>query len=42
MILSSTTWHCAHIYYYDDDKDGLLLDGVRPLTAALALASGMR
>ncbi|MFC5182278.1 thiopeptide maturation pyridine synthase [Actinomadura harenae] len=24
-------WHAAHIYYYEPDKTGLLLDGVRPL-----------
>jgi hypothetical protein len=36
MTRDATTWHCAHIYYYDDDKDGLLLDGVRPLIDELA------
>src|SRR5262249_1734713 len=24
-------WHSTQIHYYDDDKDGLLLDAVRPL-----------
>ncbi|NUT94342.1 MAG: hypothetical protein HOY78_20200 [Saccharothrix sp.] len=26
-----TTWHCVHVQYYDPDKDGLILDAVRPL-----------
>jgi hypothetical protein len=26
-----TTWHCVHVHYYDPDKDGLILDAVRPL-----------
>jgi AcrR family transcriptional regulator len=26
-----TRWHSAHIYYYEPDKDGLLLDAIRPL-----------
>ncbi|WP_248963612.1 thiopeptide maturation pyridine synthase [Sphaerisporangium perillae] len=25
------TWHCVHVYYHAPDKDGLLLDAVRPL-----------
>ncbi|MFI6708886.1 thiopeptide maturation pyridine synthase [Nonomuraea sp. NPDC050478] len=25
------TWHCVHVYYHAADKDGLLLDAVRPL-----------
>lgn len=24
-------WHCVHVYYHAPDKDGLLLDAVRPL-----------
>ncbi|NUT46117.1 MAG: hypothetical protein HOV94_02185 [Saccharothrix sp.] len=27
----STDWQCVHVYYYDPDKDGLILDAVRPL-----------
>jgi len=26
-----TTWHCLHVYYYDPDKDRLILDAVRPV-----------
>jgi hypothetical protein len=26
-----TTWHSAHVYYYEENKDGLILDGVRPI-----------
>jgi AcrR family transcriptional regulator len=26
-----TSWHSAHIYYYQPDKDALLLDAIRPL-----------
>ncbi|MFE9749487.1 thiopeptide maturation pyridine synthase [Saccharothrix saharensis] len=26
-----TAWHCVHVYYYEPDKDRLILDGVRPL-----------
>ncbi|MEV8435809.1 thiopeptide maturation pyridine synthase [Actinosynnema sp. NPDC051121] len=26
-----TTWHCVHVYYYEPDKDRLILDAVRPL-----------
>ncbi|MFC4534189.1 thiopeptide maturation pyridine synthase [Sphaerisporangium dianthi] len=25
------TWHCVHVHYHAPDKDGLLLDAVRPL-----------
>ncbi|MET8146127.1 thiopeptide maturation pyridine synthase [Sphaerisporangium sp. NPDC005288] len=28
-------WHCAHVYYHAPDKDGLLLDAVRPLLDGL-------
>ncbi|MEV8635726.1 thiopeptide maturation pyridine synthase [Streptosporangium sp. NPDC051023] len=28
-------WHSIQIRYYDEDKDGLILDGVRPLLARL-------
>ncbi|MGW4111038.1 thiopeptide maturation pyridine synthase [Actinosynnema sp. NPDC004786] len=30
-----TAWHCVHVYYYDPDKDDLILDAVRPLFAEL-------
>ncbi|MEU4766647.1 thiopeptide maturation pyridine synthase [Actinosynnema sp. NPDC023794] len=26
-----TTWHSLHVYYYDPDKDRLILDAVRPV-----------
>jgi AcrR family transcriptional regulator len=26
-----TSWHSVHIYYYEPDKDALLLDAIRPL-----------
>jgi hypothetical protein len=29
-------WYSIHIYYYDSDKDALILDGVRPLFRRLA------
>jgi hypothetical protein len=29
-------WHSIHVYYYDQDKNALILDGVRPLFRALA------
>jgi hypothetical protein len=29
------TWHSVHVYYHRPDKDGLLLDAVRPLFAEL-------
>lgn len=28
-------WYSIHVYYYDQDKDALILDGVRPLFRAL-------
>ncbi|MGW3348738.1 thiopeptide maturation pyridine synthase [Nonomuraea rubra] len=28
-------WHCVHVYYHAPDKDGLLLDAVRPLLDGL-------
>lgn len=28
---AAPTWHCVHVYYHAADKDGLLLDAVRPL-----------
>ncbi|GGO08510.1 thiopeptide maturation pyridine synthase [Microbispora bryophytorum] len=28
-------WHCVHVYYHAPDKDGLLLDAVRPLLEGL-------
>ncbi len=28
---TATSWHSAHIYYYEPDKDALLLDAIRPL-----------
>jgi AcrR family transcriptional regulator len=27
----ASSWHSAHVYYYDPDKDALLLDAIRPL-----------
>ncbi|GAA5038592.1 hypothetical protein HNP84_003372 [Thermocatellispora tengchongensis] len=36
MTETTRQWHSAHIYYYDGNgADALLLDGVRPLIAAL-------
>ncbi|GAA5083184.1 hypothetical protein HNP84_010115 [Thermocatellispora tengchongensis] len=29
--LPHAAWHCVHVYYHAPDKDGLLLDAVRPL-----------
>ncbi|MEU9834708.1 thiopeptide maturation pyridine synthase [Streptosporangium sp. NPDC048047] len=29
------TWHCVHVHYHAPDKDGLLLDAVRPLLDGL-------
>jgi hypothetical protein len=29
-------WHNVHVYFYDDDKDDLILDGVRPLFASFS------
>lgn len=26
-----TSWHSVHVYYYEPDKDALLLDAIRPL-----------
>lgn len=31
-----TRWHAAHVYYYDDHKDGLILDCIRPLFDRIA------
>lgn len=28
---TGTSWHSAHIYYYQPDKDALILDAIRPL-----------
>lgn len=28
-------WHSIHVYYYDQNKDKLILDGIRPLFRAL-------
>lgn len=28
-------WKAIHIYYYQDDKEGLLLDGIRPVVKSL-------
>jgi hypothetical protein len=32
----TSDWHSIHVYYYDADKDALILDGVRPLFRRLA------
>lgn len=29
--MSTATWYCTHVYYYEPDKDPLILDAVRPL-----------
>lgn len=31
----STGWHSVHIYYYERDKDALILEGIRPLVDRL-------
>ncbi len=33
--MQTPVWRAAHVYYYDDDKDGLILDAVRPLLGEL-------
>jgi AcrR family transcriptional regulator len=30
LSATRTSWHSAHIYYYEPDKDALLLDAIRP------------
>ncbi len=30
-MTTPTSWHSAHIYYYEPDKDALILDAIRPL-----------
>lgn len=30
-----TSWYSTHIYYYEPDKDALILDGIRPLVDRL-------
>jgi hypothetical protein len=34
--METPTWRAVHVYYYDEDKDGLLLDAVRPLLRRIA------
>lgn len=34
-LTSTPAWHCVHVYYHAPDKDGLLLDAVRPLLDGL-------
>lgn len=34
--MPAAAWHSAHVYYYELDKDALLLDAVRPLLAELS------
>jgi hypothetical protein len=35
-VTRSTAWYTAHIHYYEPDRSGLLLDGVRPLLDEVA------
>lgn len=34
-------WRSAHVFYYDQDKDGLILEAIRPLFAELDTIAGV-
>lgn len=34
-VSDTPIWHCVHVYYHAPDKEGLLLDAVRPLLDGL-------
>lgn len=36
MDLTNAKWHNVAVYYYEEDKDQLILDGVRPLFRSIA------
>jgi hypothetical protein len=36
VTVETPSWRAVHVYYYDEDKDGLLLDAVRPLLRRIA------
>ena len=38
-VTASSVWRSAHVYYYDENKDGLILDAVRPLFSSVARES---